>query len=268
MTVGEHQGSGRPLDGVPTYPDLAGKVALVTGGSGGLGRAACRALARNGVRVAVNGRHEGTVGSVVDELLAAGAGAVPAVADCTDAAAVDRMREGVEQRLGPVDVLVAFAGGGRAPQPAAEISEADWREDLDGNLTATFLTLRAFLPGMTARGRGSIVTMASSAARRPGGVPVAYAAAKAGVIALTQQVAYEVAGAGVRVNCLAPATILTGRLEQVIPPDRQRELAATYPLGRLGRPDDVALAALFLASDASSWITGITLDVAGGQVIR
>jgi 3-oxoacyl-[acyl-carrier protein] reductase len=81
-------------------------------------------------------------------------------------------------------------------------------------------------------------------------------------------VAYEVADAGVRVNCLAPATILTGRLEEAIPPDRQRDLAATYPLGRLGRPDDVAQAALFLASDASSWITGITLDVAGGQVIR
>jgi len=268
MAIGEHRQSGRPEDGGPTYPDLSGKVALVTGGSGGLGRATCRALAHSGVRLAINGRHEAPVGSVVHELLAAGAGAVPAVADCTDAAAVDRMRESVEQRLGPVDVLVTFAGGGRAPQPAAEIAEADWRADLDGNLTATFFTLRAFLPGMTSRGRGTIVTMASSAARRPGGVPVAYAAAKAGVIALTQQVAYEVAGAGVRVNCLAPATILTGRLERAIPPDRQRELAATYPLGRLGRPDDVAQAALFLASDASSWITGITLDVAGGQVIR
>jgi len=253
---------------VPTYPDLAGKVALVTGGAGGLGHATCRALAHNGVRLAVNGRDEGAVGSVVDELLAAGTGAVPAVADCTDDAALDRMREGVEERLGPVDLLVTFAGGGRAPQPTAEISEADWRAELDGNLTSTFLTLRAFLPGMTSRGRGSIVTMASSAARRPGGAPVAYAAAKAGVIALTQQVAYEVAGAGVRVNCVAPATILTGRLEQVIPLDRRRELAATYPLGRLGRPDDVAQAALFLASDASSWITGITLDIAGGQVIR
>ena len=251
-----------------TYPDLAGKVALVTGGSGGLGRATCRALAHNGVRLAVNGRDEGAVGAVVEELLGAGTSAVPAVADCTDDAALERMRAGVEERLGPVDVLVTFAGGGRAPQPTAEISEADWRADLDGNLTATFLTLRAFLPGMTSRGRGSIVTMASSAARRPGGVPVAYAAAKAGVIALTQQVAFGVAGAGVRVNCLAPATILTGRLEQAIPLDRRSKLAASYPLGRLGRPDDVAQAALFLASDASSWITGITLDIAGGQVIR
>ncbi len=268
MSVGEHRASGRHEHGVPTYPDLAGKVALVTGGSGGLGRATCRALAHNGVSLAVNGRSEDAVGSLVEELLAAGTSAVPAVADCTDAAALDRMREAVEARLGPVDVLMTFAGGGRAAQPTAQIPEADWRADLDGNLTATFLTLRAFLPGMTARGHGSIVTMASSAARRPGGVPVAYAAAKAGVIALTQQVANEVAGAGVRVNCLAPATVMTGRIEQVMPLDRRRELAATYPLGRLGRPDDVAQAALFLASDASSWITGITLDVAGGQVIR
>ena len=85
MAIGEHRQSGRPEDGGPTYPDLSGKVALVTGGSGGLGRATCRALAYNGVRLAINGRHEAPVGSVVHELLAAGAGAVPAVADCTDA---------------------------------------------------------------------------------------------------------------------------------------------------------------------------------------
>jgi 3-oxoacyl-[acyl-carrier protein] reductase len=266
MSAAEHPLPGAG-DRVAIYPDLAGKVAVVTGGSGGLGRATCGALARNGVRLGVNGRDDRAVGSVVDELREAGADAVAAVANCSDRAALDRMREDVEDRLGPVDVLVCFAGGGRPPQPTTEISEADWQADLDGNLTSTFLTLKAFLPGMTSRGRGSIVTMASSAARRPGGAPVAYAAAKAGVIALTRHAAHEVAGAGVRVNCLAPATILTGRMQQGIPLDRQRELAATYPLGRLGRPDDVAQATLFLAADASSWITGITLDVAGGQVI-
>jgi 3-oxoacyl-[acyl-carrier protein] reductase len=268
MSFDEQREPGRAGDRLATYPDLVGKVALVTGGSGGLGRAACQALARNGARVAVNGRHEAAVASVVDALRASGSDVAPAVADCTDAAALDRMRRHIEARLGPVDVLLAFAGGGRVPQPTSEIPEADWRADVDGNLTATFLTLRALLPAMIAHGRGSIVTMASSAARRPGGAPVAYAAAKAGVIALTQHVAHEVAAAGVRANCLAPATIMTGRMEQAMPPDRQRELAASYPLGRLGRPDDVAQAALFLASDASSWITGVTLDIAGGQVVR
>jgi 3-oxoacyl-[acyl-carrier protein] reductase len=108
--------------------------------------------------------------------------------------------------------------------------------------------------------------MASSAARFPTGAPAPYAAAKAGVIALTSQVANEVANQGVRVNCLAPHTVLVGRTWRVIPEEQQRRIAAQIPLGRLGTPEDVALATLFLVSESSSWITGVTLDVAGGKV--
>jgi 3-oxoacyl-[acyl-carrier protein] reductase len=249
------------------YPDLAGKVAVVTGGSRGLGAAFCRALAANGARIAVNGRDRAAIDAVVRELRDSGAEVVPAAADCTDASALAQMRDRVEQQLGPVDVLAAFAGGGRQPQPVLEITEADWRADVDRNLTSTFLTVKTFLPGMIDRRSGSIITMSSAAARRAGGAPIAYAAAKAAIIVLSQQVAHEVGAHGVRVNCLSPSTVVNERMEQAIPAEMRREMAARYPLGRLGVPNDVAQAALFLASEASSWITGITLDIAGGRVM-
>jgi 3-oxoacyl-[acyl-carrier protein] reductase len=256
-------------DKLPVYPDLAGKVAVVTGGSGGIGAATCRLLAANGARVAVNGRDPAKLEAVVDGIRDAGGQAVGVAGDCTELAAVQRVRQQVEQVFGPTEVLAAFVGGGRArPGPVAEVPEEDWRSTVDGSLTATFLTLRSFLPGMLQRGRGAILTMASSAARLPGlGAPAPYVAAKAGVVMLTRQVASEVGRRGVRVNCLAPHTVLTERIAQMMPEERQHQLAAAIPLGRLGTPEDVAQAALFLVSDSASWITGVTLDVAGGYVM-
>ena len=256
-------------DKVPIYPDLAGKIAMVTGGSGGIGAATCRLLAANGARVVVNGRDQARIQAVVDAIHATGGEAIGVAGDCTDLAAVEWLRQQVEQDLGPAQVLAAFVGGGRArPGPVADVPEQDWRSTVDGSLTATFLTLKSFLPGMVQRGRGAIVTMASSAARLPGlGAPVPYVAAKAGVVMLTRQVASEVGRQGVRVNCLAPHTVLTGRIARMVPEERQQQLVAAIPLGRLGTPEDVALAALFLASDGASWLTGVTLDVAGGYVM-
>ena len=156
----------------PTYPSLAGKVAVVTGGSGGIGAATCRLLAANSVKVAVNGRDEARIRAVVDEIRSTGGEALGVPADCTDLAAVERMREQAEQELGPVEVVAAFAGGGRArPGPLAQITEEEWHSTVDSNLTATFLTLKSFLPGMIERGGGSVVTMASSAAHFPTRAP-------------------------------------------------------------------------------------------------
>jgi 3-oxoacyl-[acyl-carrier protein] reductase len=164
--------------------------------------------------------------------------------------------------------LAAFVAGGRAgPRPTEQLTEEEWRSTIDGTLTATFLTVKSFLPGMIERRRGAIVTMASSAARVPLGAPVAYAAAKAGVIMFSRYVASEVGQYGIRVNCLSPHTILTENVQRQMPEERQREWAAMVPLGRLGTPEDVALAALFLASDSSAWLTGVTLDVAGGRIM-
>ncbi len=256
-------------DDAPIYPDLAGKVAVVTGGSGGIGAATCRLLAANGARVAVNGRDQAKIDVVVDAIHANGGEAIGVTGDCTDLAAVERMRQQAEQDLGPAAVLAAFVGGGRArPGPVADVPEEDWHSTVDGSLTATFLTLKSFLPGMIQRGRGAIVTMASSAARLPGlGAPAPYVAAKAGVAMLTRQVAGEVGRHGVRVNCLAPHTILTEQIQRVAPQEWREKMAAAIPLGRLGTPEDVARAAVFLASDSAAWITGVTLDVAGGYVM-
>src|ERR687890_1144607 len=254
---------------LPVYPDLAGKVVVVTGGSGGIGAVTCRLFAANGAKVAVNGRDPARIQAVVDAIRAAGGQAVGVAADCTDPAAVQRLRQEVEQQLGPAEVLAAFVGGGRARRgPVVEVPVEDWHSTVDGTLTATFLTLKGFLPGMIQRGRGVVLTMASSAARLPGlGAPAPYVAAKVGVVMLTREVAGEVGRHGVRVNCLAPHTILTEQIQQRAPEEWREQMAAAIPLGRLGTPEDVARAALFLTSDSAAWITGVTLDVAGGYVM-
>jgi 3-oxoacyl-[acyl-carrier protein] reductase len=254
---------------VPTYPDLAGKVAVVTGGSKGIGAATCVLLGRNGARVAVGGRDRETIDAVAGRTREAGAAqAVGVAADCTTQEGVARLRERVEAELGPADILMAFAGGFGARTPLVDTQLDEWRSVVESNLTATFLTLREFAPGMTERGSGSIVTMASNAARFLDiKLTASYAAAKAGVMMLSRHAALELGPEGVRVNCLAPATILTERVKGVMDEERRAGVAAMSPLGRLGAPDDPALAALFLASESARWMTGVTLDVAGGRIM-
>src|ERR687889_301403 len=134
--------------------------------------------------------------------------------------AVQRLRQEVEQQLGPAEALAAFVGGGRArPGPVTQVPVEDWHSTVDGTLTATFLTLKGFLPGM--------------------GAPAPYVAAKAGVVMLTREVAGEVGRHGVRVNCLAPHTILTEQIQQAAPEEWRQKMAAAIPLGRLGTPEDV-----------------------------
>jgi 3-oxoacyl-[acyl-carrier protein] reductase len=252
----------------PTYPDLAGKVAVVTGGSKGIGAATCRVLAANGVKVAVNGRSDAPARDVAGGIRRQGGDAIPVVADCTNRDDVERLRSTTESELGPADILLAFAGGFSRYTPAHEIGEDEWQEVLHQNLTSTFLTVRTFLPGMIERGHGAIVTMSSNAGRfldTP--TTASYAAAKAGVVMFTRHVAQEVGRHGIRVNCVAPATVLTERIEQITTEERRAELAAMAPLGRLGTPEDVALVTLFLVSDSASWLTGVTLDVTGGRIM-
>jgi 3-oxoacyl-[acyl-carrier protein] reductase len=139
---------------------------------------------------------------------------------------------------------------------------------VEGNLLATSLTLKSFLPGMKERRRGVILTIGSAAGRRADPrSPIPYAAAKAGVALLTQQVAAQAGPSGVRVNCIAPETILTEGNSARIPDALQATLADAHPLRRLGTPQDVAAAAAFLASDHAAWVTGVVLDVAGGGVL-
>ncbi|HEV8190177.1 MAG TPA: SDR family NAD(P)-dependent oxidoreductase, partial [Ktedonobacterales bacterium] len=256
------------FDQIPQYPDLAGKVAVVTGGSHGIGSVTCRILAANDAKVVVNGRDRDAIDTVVAKIRSEGGTAIGVAADCADVAAIERMRQQVEQELGPVNVLATFAGGPAIPAPTLQLTAEQWRSVVDSNLTATFLTLKSFVPGMIERQSGSVVTISSSGGRIPEmGAPAPYVAAKAGIQMLSRRLAGEVGEYGVRINCVAPASILTERVQRLMPEAQQQQAAASYPLRRLGKPEDVALAILFLASDASSWLTGVTLDVAGGRVM-
>jgi 3-oxoacyl-[acyl-carrier protein] reductase len=253
---------------IPTYPDLAGRVALVTGGSKGIGAATCRALAGNGVKVAVNARSQAGIDAVVAELRDAGAEAIGVSADVGEAAGIGRVHERVRAELGPVDILLPFAGGFGEFTPIEEITVEEWRQVIDSNLTSTFLAVSAVVPSMIERRRGVIVTMSSNGGRYLDKLLTAsYAAAKAGVIQFTRHIAKELGPHGIRANSIAPATVRSERIERIMDEPSRARAEAMSPLGTMGTPLDCALATLFLVSDSARWLTGVTLDVAGGRIM-
>jgi 3-oxoacyl-[acyl-carrier protein] reductase len=245
------------------------RVVLVTGSSRGIGGATARAFARQGDAVVVHGRDTAAIEDVRAKIEAEGGRAVGVAADVTDFEAIEAMRARVERELGPVDVLVANAGGNTLPPGDVEAMPVDtFRSIVDMNLLSTFLTIKSFLPGMKERGHGTIVAISSAAARRAHvRNPVAYAAAKAGVEHLMKVVALQAGPSGVRANCIAPETIMTEGNERDIPKEFIPKMVEMHPIRRLGTMDDVANAAVYLASDEASWISGVVLDVAGGAVI-
>jgi 3-oxoacyl-[acyl-carrier protein] reductase len=246
--------------------DLNNRVALVTGSSRGIGAAIAMLFAQCGAKVAIHGRDTTAIATVHSRITSRGGTAVPVVADVTKFADIETMRERIEHELGPIDLLVTSAGGSfTPPAPLEDIPEEGWRASVDGNLTSTFLTIKSVLPGMKTRKAGNIITISSIAGHRQHEkAPIPYSAAKAGIEILTKDVAAQAGPFGIRANCIAPETILTERNAQRIPANQRHALAQTHPLQRLGTPDDIARAALFLASGDSAWITGIVLDVAGG----
>src|SRR3989440_10508345 len=248
---------------------LDGKVALVTGSSRGIGAAIARLFAQEGAKVAVHSRDAKALAAVQEEIERAGGRAIHVVGDTTKMADLEAMRLRIEQELGPIDILVANAGGSFTPPgPLEEITEEGWHASVEGNLTATFLTIKSILPGMKERKAGNIITISSSAARRPHPrSPIPYAAAKAGIQILTQDLAAQVGPYGIRANCIAPETIPTDRNRELISPAQQKALLESHPVRRLGTPEDVASAALYLASDEAAWIAGIILEVAGGATM-
>ena len=248
---------------------LKDKVALVTGSSRGIGAAIAQLFASEGAKVAVHGRDTAAVSAVKGGIERGGGSAIAVFGDVTRFDQIEAMRNQIENTLGPIDIVVANAGGSfTKPGPIEEISEEGWHASVEGNLTATFLTIKSVLPGMKQRKTGGIITISSAAGRKPHPqAPIPYSAAKAGIQIMTQDVAAQAGPYGIRVNCIAPETILTESNLQRIPEALQESLADQHPLKRLGTPDDIARAALFLASDNADWITGIVLDVAGGAVI-
>jgi 3-oxoacyl-[acyl-carrier protein] reductase len=254
-------------EGLPRYPGIDGRVAVVTGGSRGIGAALCRLLAELGASVVVNGRDEEVVNRMASSINENGGRAHPVVADVTDADAVAHLRAETERVFGPADLLAAVAGVGGRPRPIEEVTPESWRKGIEGNLTSVFLTLREFLPGMEERRRGAVVTVSSTAGRLPFHPAVQYSAAKAGMLMLTREAASQAAESGVRVNALAPGTTMNDSIRANATEEMLDRMAKSFPLGRLGRPEDTAEAAAFLLSDAASWITGVTPDVAGGKVM-
>jgi 3-oxoacyl-[acyl-carrier protein] reductase len=249
-----------------SYPDLREKTVLVTGGSRGIGAHTARAFAAQGAKVCAVGRDQAALAGVVADISAGGGTAIAVAADVTDSTALGELRDQTEARLGRVDVLAAFAGGQGAPVPTPALTEERWRQVLDSELTSAFLTIQAFLPGMLDRGSGSILTMSSAAGRQPSQANLAYGVANAGLVMLTRHLATEIGPHGVRINTLAPSSIRTEKVAAKMPPAVQEQVAALHPLRRLGTPDDVAQVALFLASDAACWLTGLTIDIAGGRI--
>lgn len=249
------------------FPDLAGRVAVVTGASRAIGAATARLFAANGMAVALVARDGAALDEVRERIWNDGGHAIVCVADCTRPEQLATAAAAVDAELGPPDVLAAFAGGNGRPQPSLTMPLDAWRAVLDGDLTATFATVQAFVPEMAGRGGGSVVTMASAAGRAPSQANAAYAVAKAGIVMLTRHLAAELAPQRIRVNAIAPSAVRNEKMSAAMTDAQIAALGAGFPLGRVGEPADVAAAAAFLASDASGWITGATLDIAGGKVI-
>lgn len=248
---------------------LRDQVALVTGSSRGIGAAIAKLYAQHGAKVVLHGRDGAALSSIRREIELAGGRAMQVSGDVTSFTDVEAARLRIEGEFGPVDILVANAGGSFTPPgPLEDTSEEGWHASVDGNLTATFLTIKSFLPGMKQRRRGNIITISSSAGRRPHPrSPIPYSVAKAGIELMSQDVAAQAGPYGIRVNCIAPETILTERNLERIPKEQLASLVDAHPLKRLGTPEDVAQAAVFLASREAGWITGVVLDVAGGAVM-
>jgi 3-oxoacyl-[acyl-carrier protein] reductase len=249
--------------------ELKNKTVLVTGSSRGIGAAIAKVFANVGAGVALHGRDINALKKVHSEIEHAGGKAVYYTADVTKFEEIESMRKNIEKDLGPIDILVANAGGSYTmPSAFEKIPEEGWHASIEGNLTATFLTIKSFLPGMKERLGGNIITISSAAGRRPNPKsPIPYSAAKAGIQILTQDLAAEAGEYNIRVNCIAPESILTEKNLERIPKDVQKSMISWHPIKRLGTPEDIAKAALFLASESSSWITGIILDISGGTVM-
>ncbi len=239
-------------------------VALITGGGSGIGRATGLRFAAEGAAVAVFDRHADAAEAVAGEIASAGGRAVAVAGDVTDLAALEAAAETAADRLGPVSILGANAAISDGDDPLT-IDEATWDRTVDVVLKGVFLSAKAVLPGMLAAGRGAIVTI-SSVNGQAGIGEEPYSAAKAGVINFTKNLATRYGGRGIRANCIAPGTIRTPIWQPRV--DRDPEvfdrIGPWYPLGRVGEPEDIANAALFLASDEAAWITGVVLNVDGG----
>src|SRR5262245_60367444 len=242
--------------------DLTGKVALVNGGNRAIGRAIAKQLHAAGAKVAITGRDAERAKAAAVEL---GPGTAGFGCEMTNGAEVEAAVAGTEAALGPVDILVNNAGLTR-DQIVLRMSEADWDTVLDANLKGAFVAIRSVVKGMLKRKGGRIVNASSIVGITGNKGQANYAASKAGLFALTKSVAKEYASRNILVNCVAPGFIETD-MTDALPVEARTSLLQQIALARLGRPEDIAGAVLFLVSDLAGYVTGQVVVVDGGMVI-
>lgn len=246
---------------------LEGRVALVTGAAQGMGRAIARGLAAAGARIVVNDRSAGSLDEVAEELRQVTDDVLAIGADVTARDEVHAMVATVVAAFGGIDVLVNNAGVLR-PTRLVDIPEEEWDFVVGVNLKGTFLCAQAVVPSMQRRRWGRIVNLSSTAGKNVSTVGGAhYTAAKAGVLGLTRHLAKEVAADGITVNAICPGLIDTDMVRTTISAEATDAYARSFPIPRLGRPEEVADLAVFLASDRAAYITGASLDINGGDLM-
>ena len=241
---------------------LDGKAALVTGASGGIGGAIVRALHGQGAKIVLSGTRREQLDALAAEL---GENAFVCPADLREAAAANALVEAAEKAAGPLHILVNNAGLTR-DMLALRMTDADWQTVLDVDLGAPFRLSRAVLRGMLRRRAGRIINISSIVGATGNAGQANYAAAKAGLVAMSKSLAQEVGSRGITVNVVAPGFVVTP-MTDALNDAQKTKLGEQIPLGRLGQPEDIAGAVVYLASDAASWVTGATLHVNGGMAM-
>ena len=241
---------------------LDGKAALVTGASGGIGAAVARAMHAQGAKVALSGTRREALDALAAEL---GEGAAVCPADLSDPAAPDALVSAAEAAVGPLAILVNNAGLTRDGL-ALRMKDEDWATVMEVDLAAPFRLCRAALRGMLRRRAGRLIQIGSIVGTTGNPGQANYAAAKAGLLGMSKALAQEVASRGITVNVVAPGFIETA-MTDALGEEQRGKLSERIPLGRLGKPPDVAAAVCYLASDEAAWITGTTLHVNGGMAM-
>jgi NAD(P)-dependent dehydrogenase (short-subunit alcohol dehydrogenase family) len=247
-------------------PILEGRVVIITGASRGIGAATSRAFAAAGAAVALAARDEAALASLADQLLSGGGRAIAVPTDVADPASVERLVDRTVGAFGRLDL--AFnnaAGGGQRPTPLADLPVDAYDSAIAITLRGVFLSMRYEIPAMLEAGGGAIVNMSSTAGLEGVGGLAGYVSAKHGVIGLTKTAALDYADRNLRVNALAPGPILTDNLKRA-GEDAQRLAALAMPMRRIGRPEEVAAAVVWLCSDQAAFITGATLPIDGGKL--
>jgi 3-oxoacyl-[acyl-carrier protein] reductase len=243
---------------------IKGKSAIVTGGGRGIGFAISEGLAAEGARLAIVDVNEERLSDSTSKLSKSGAEVIGLRCDVSKEREVNTVVRTVVERFGGVDMLVNNAGITGTTKPLTEVSEKEWDEVMNIDLKGVFLFSKAVVPYMLSQGSGCILNMASIAGKEGNANLVPYSTAKGGVITFTKALAEEVVSRGIRVNCVAPALIDT-ELIQAWPAEQRQRLSNKIPMGRLGKPEEVASMVVFLLSDKASFITGQCVNIDGGR---